>query len=86
MEHVEQGGRMDAMDHTDSAVDHAKSSTDPVFVEEQAHLSETHAKLDRVLEVEQGLPLDEWIPELVASAEPHDYRCPAVNYKKLNRQ
>ena len=47
---------------------------------------ETHAKLDRVLEVEQGLPLDEWIPELVASAEPHDYRCPAVNYKKLNRQ
>ena len=47
---------------------------------------ETHAKLDRVLEVEAALPLDEWIPELVASAEPHDYRCPAVNYKKLARQ
>ena len=46
---------------------------------------ETHAKLDRVLEAEAALPLDEWIPELIASAEPHDYACPAVNYKKLER-
>ena len=46
---------------------------------------ETHAKLETVLEVESALPLDEWIPEIVASAEPHDYNCPAVNYKKLNR-
>ena len=47
---------------------------------------ETHAKLERVLEVEAMLPLDEWIPEIVASAEPHDYICPAVNYKKLARE
>lgn len=47
---------------------------------------ETHAKLDKVLEVEAQLPLDEWIPEIVASAEPHDYTCPAVNYKKLTRE
>jgi thiamine biosynthesis protein ThiI len=46
---------------------------------------ETHAKLDRVLEAEALLPFDEWIPKIVASAEPHDYNCPAVNYRKLNR-
>ncbi|MDO4890631.1 MAG: tRNA uracil 4-sulfurtransferase ThiI [Coriobacteriaceae bacterium] len=47
---------------------------------------ETHAKLDKVLEAEALLPLDEWIPEIVASAEPHDYRCPSVNFKKLDRE
>ena len=47
---------------------------------------ETHAKLDRVLEAEALLPIDEWIPEIVASAEAHDYHCPAVNYKKLVRE
>lgn len=38
---------------------------------------ETHAKLARVLEVEAELPFDEWIPEIVAASESHDYRNPA---------
>ena len=46
---------------------------------------ETHAKLARVLEVEADLPFAEWIPQIVAAAEPHDYACPAVNYGKLVR-
>jgi thiamine biosynthesis protein ThiI len=47
---------------------------------------ETHAKMEKVLEAEALLPIDEWIPEIVESAEPHDYNCPAVNYKKLARE
>ena len=43
---------------------------------------ETHAKLDRVLEAEALLPLDQWLDELVASAEPHDYACPAYHPRK----
>lgn len=46
---------------------------------------ETHAKLDRVLEAEEALPLDAWVPEIADAAEPHDYRCPAVNRRKLER-
>ncbi len=44
---------------------------------------ETHAKMDKVLEAEALLPFEEWIPAIVESAEPHDYRCPAFNPKKL---
>lgn len=43
---------------------------------------ETHAKLDRVLEVEKDLPFDEWIPEAVASVEVKDYRCPSYRPSK----
>jgi thiamine biosynthesis protein ThiI len=47
---------------------------------------DTHARLDAVLKAESELPLDEWIPELVESAEAHDYICPAVNTGKLKRE
>lgn len=43
---------------------------------------ETHAKLDRVLEVEKDLPFDEWIPKAVASVEVKDYRCPSYRPPK----
>ena len=40
---------------------------------------ETHAKLDAVLEAESAFPLNEWVSELVAAAEPHDYACPSYH-------
>ena len=43
---------------------------------------ETHAKLDDVLAAEALLPLDRWIDELVAAAEPHDYACPAYRPRR----
>lgn len=43
---------------------------------------ETHAKLSRVEEVEQALPIEAWVPKIVASAEVHDYRCPAFRPHK----
>lgn len=46
---------------------------------------ETHAKLSEVLEAESQLPLDEWIPEIVASAEVHDYRCPSYKPKRKRK-
>ena len=46
---------------------------------------ETHAKLEDVLAAEALLPLDEWIPEIVESAEPHDYVCPAYKRRKQAR-
>lgn len=38
---------------------------------------ETHAKMDAVLEAESLLPVEEWVEEIAASAEPHDYSCPS---------
>ena len=38
---------------------------------------ETHAKIDQVLEAEALLPLEDWIPEIVESADVVDYRCPS---------
>ena len=43
---------------------------------------ETHAKLDEVLAAEEKLPLDEWLPQLVEAAEPHDYDCPAFHPRR----
>lgn len=43
---------------------------------------ETHAKLSAVLEAEQALPLDEWIPEILDAVEVHDYVCPSYKSKK----
>lgn len=38
---------------------------------------ETHAKLEDVEAAEAALPIEQWIEELVAAAEVHDYACPA---------
>lgn len=38
---------------------------------------ETHAKLSKVLEAEAELPMDEWVEQAIAEAEPHDYKCPS---------
>ncbi len=43
---------------------------------------ETHAHLDTVVEAERALPLDDWVEELAAEAEAHDYRCPAYRRAK----
>ena len=47
---------------------------------------ETHAKLERVLEVEKGLPFDEWINEAVVSVEVKDYRCPSYRPPKERKK
>ena len=36
---------------------------------------ETHAKLEVVHEAEKAFPLDDWVAQIAASAEPHDYSC-----------
>ncbi len=46
---------------------------------------ETHAKLSDVEAAEAGLPIVQWVSELVAAAEPHDYRCPAYKPRKPQR-
>lgn len=46
---------------------------------------ETHAKLERVLEAERDLPIDEWIAEALEGVEVHDYRCPAYRPPKERR-
>ena len=38
---------------------------------------ETHARLDRVLEAEQDLPIEEWIEEVMGALEVHDFACPS---------
>ena len=38
---------------------------------------ETHAKMDKVLAEEAKFPQDDWVKEIVAAAEVHDYTCPA---------
>ena len=43
---------------------------------------ETHAKMDAVHEAEAAFPIDEWIPQLVESAELHDYRCPSYKPRR----
>ncbi len=43
---------------------------------------ETHAKLADVLKAEEALPIDRWVKELAAVAEPHDYACPAYRAPK----
>lgn len=45
---------------------------------------ETHAKLPDVLQAEALLPLDEWISEIVQSADIRDYACPS--YKQHRRR
>ena len=45
---------------------------------------ETHAKLDAVLEAEEAYPIDQWIAELLESAEVKDYACPS--YKPPKRE
>ena len=46
---------------------------------------ETHAKLDKVEAAEADLPIDEWVQEAIAAAEPRDYRCPAYKPPKASR-
>ena len=46
---------------------------------------ETHAKLADVLKAEEALPIDRWVEELAAVAEPHDYACPAYRAPKRPR-
>lgn len=46
---------------------------------------ETHAKLSDIEAAEAGLPIEQWVSELVAAAEPHDYRCPAYKPRKSLR-
>ena len=43
---------------------------------------ETHAKLAAVEEAEALFPLEQWVDELVSSAEVHDYACPAYKRRK----
>lgn len=43
---------------------------------------ETHAKLPKVLAAEEGLPMDEWVEEALASVDIHDYRCPSYKPPK----
>lgn len=38
---------------------------------------ETHAKLDRVLEVEQQLPIEQWVEEILDNLETCDFACPS---------
>ena len=46
---------------------------------------ETHAKLDRVEDVEQALPIEAWLADIVASAEVHDYSCAAFRPNNRHR-
>ena len=38
---------------------------------------ETHARIEDVEAAEAALPVERWVAELAAAAEPHDYACPA---------
>ncbi len=46
---------------------------------------ETHARLDRVLKVEENLPYEGWIEEIIEAAEVKDYRSPAYRQNKKAR-
>ena len=43
---------------------------------------ETHARLEDVEATEADLPIERWVEELAAAAEPHDYACPAYRPRK----
>lgn len=43
---------------------------------------ETHARLEDVEAAEADLPIERWVEELAAAAEPHDYACPAYRPRK----
>ena len=43
---------------------------------------ETHARLEDVEAAEADLPIERWVDELAAAAEPHDYACPAYKPRK----
>lgn len=43
---------------------------------------ETHAKRDRVEDVEQALPIEQWVIQIVENVEVHDYQCPAFRPNK----
>lgn len=47
---------------------------------------ETHAKLEVVLEEESAFPIDEWIDEIVASADVRDYVCPSYKPRRQVRR
>lgn len=43
---------------------------------------ETHGKVAVVEEAERVFPIQQWVEELVAAAEPHDYACPSYKPPK----
>ena len=43
---------------------------------------ETHAKIPVVEEAERAFPIQQWVEELAAAAEPHDYACPSYKPPK----
>ncbi len=43
---------------------------------------ETHVRLEDVEAAEADLPIERWVEELAAAAEPHDYACPAYRPRK----
>lgn len=47
---------------------------------------ETHAKLDKVLEIEATLPFEQWIDEVMESLEVHDYKCPSYKRPKERKK
>ncbi len=46
---------------------------------------ETHAKLSNVLAAEEAFPVAQWVEELVAMAEVHDFSCPAYKPKRIKK-
>ena len=40
---------------------------------------ETHANLNTVLAAEESFPIEDWVAELAAAAEVHDYACPSYH-------
>ena len=46
---------------------------------------ETHARLADVEAAEAELPIERWVEELAAAAEPHDYACPAYKPPRTRR-
>lgn len=46
---------------------------------------ETHAKLERVLEAEKDLPMEQWIAEAVEAVEIKDYKCPSYKPPKQRK-
>lgn len=47
---------------------------------------ETHARLDKVLEAEEGLPIEEWITEVMDALEIHEYACPSYRPPRTERK
>lgn len=47
---------------------------------------ETHANLEEVLRIEAGLPIEEWIEEVIANLEIKTYTCPGYKQPKLKKK